>query len=742
MQMATPPNPAAVAAVAAVHPLERAMVAALSATIKGPQRHLEIAAATVTGREMRAVFLRAFLLERIPNSKVPIGRFVLDGAVVQDRLDLCGVELKFLVRFTNCRFLGGIDLSDSKIVGFDLISGEASEIFADRLNATGSLLVRAPMPQDPAAPPEPSGGPVLVSGCIRLCGATIKGNLDLRGSSLTAPHDPERVPLFADGLTVEGNVLLGHRFTADGEIRLNGSRISRNLDCTGATLRCTKRHSLSAAGAVVKGSVYLTQIDMEAPALPIRFNSIGTIRFDGAEIVGALDLSGGLFTAAPLATDNPLADPEEDDWYVIRGDGLRVGGDVLFTEECEVYGSVRFINANVGGDFVCQAARFDFPGEEVVVADGINVAGTTFVHAGTVTNGLFRFIQATLRQGFRAWHATFDASGNYLGRLDNTRLVAELYDIHPALAERRGLCGIYAPRAQVTGSFLWEEIETAPRDQSEYDFWLYLSGSTVDAVEDHEDSWSKLDRFDVTGCKYATIAMPSNDFGWRLRLLDKQYAILNRDTTIGNWLLGWAIFLKWARRREEAVRRFKPQPYMQLAKVVREGGHEAAANAILVQLERNRTRYGNLSPLRQMARHILDMVLRYGYKKFRPIWILLGWAIVSAIFFEVAYTRGQIVPSSGEHPRVTFNAMVYAIDTLVPIVDLNQKKNWIVEPLSAQSRWAHIGAPMWCQQADVLCQFPDWGPGLLVFFNTFFGWAMTTFFAAGISGLLRTGREG
>lgn len=399
------------------------------------------------------------------------------------------------------------------------------------------------------------------------------------------------MPLFADGLTVDGNVLLGNRFAADGEIRLNGSRISRNLDCSGASLRSARRHSLSAAGAVVKGSAYFSKLETPTGP-PIGFSSVGTIRLDGAKIEGDLDVGGGIFTAAPMDHGRAFPNPEEDDWYVIRGDGLQVDGDVLFMKQCEMHGSVRFINARVGGDFVCEAARFDFPGEETLVADGINISGTTFVHEGTVTNGIFRFVQATFRQGFRARRVTFDLTGHYRGRFDNRQLITELYDLaDDAAAQPRGLCGIYAPRADVTGTFLWLNIERSPADRAgQYDFWLYLFGSTVDAVQDQEASWSRLDRFDVTGCKYARIAMPSNDFDWRLRQLDHQYAILNRATRIGNWRLAFAIMAGRAARLDEAIRRFKPQPYIQLARVVREGGHEAAENEILVQLERNRTR--------------------------------------------------------------------------------------------------------------------------------------------------------
>jgi hypothetical protein len=87
--------------------------------------------------------------------------------------------------------------------------------------------------------------------------------------------------------------------------------------------------------------------------------------------------------------------------------------------------------------------------------------------------------------------------------------------------------------------------------------------------------------------------------------------------------------------------------------------------------------------------------------------------------------------------------LIYALDTLIPIVDLNQKKNWVVEPLSLQSSsarhkwdWREIPTDLW---KDIP---PLWSAGALVFFNTFFGWLMTTLFVAGVSGLVRRTREG
>jgi hypothetical protein len=63
---------------------------------------------------------------------------------------------------------------------------------------------------------------------------------------------------------------------------------------------------------------------------------------------------------------------------------------------------------------------------------------------------------------------------------------------------------------------------------------------------------------------------------------------------------------------------------------------------------------------------------------------------------------------------------VFAAGTLVPIVDLNQKKNWVVDPLSRsgdQGRDRKLGPvaswdPLWRTS-------PDRPAAMLVIFNTF-----------------------
>jgi hypothetical protein len=92
--------------------------------------------------------------------------------------------------------------------------------------------------------------------------------------------------------------------------------------------------------------------------------------------------------------------------------------------------------------------------------------------------------------------------------------------------------------------------------------------------------------------------------------------------------------------------------------------------------------------------------------------------------------------------RPRFNALLYSVDTLLPIVDFNQKKSWTVETIGDAPKLPPPAPISYAESFDqVWYSLPRPGASLLLVVNTFFGWLMTTLFAAGISGLLPSGRE-
>ena len=463
------------------------------------------------------------------------------------------------------------------------------------------------------------------------------------------------------------------------------------------------------------------------------------MRLDGAVIDGELECFGGEFVATAFIQNQTDWRTDSDDQLdAIVADGIRVGSNVLFCQSLETkqkfraQGAISLINARVGGDFSCDGAELSFPGEEPLSADGLVVEGTTFL-TNITTDGVLRFVQASLKQGCYLNGATFDAS-KLCRSWTKDRSNAASRELSDAS------CGIYARDATIGGAFRWKNVNKISSDiagEPHSKFWLFISGSKASIIEDDPQSWAALDRFEVSDCRYDYIANLSEfDINWRLRELDRQYAIRGSgdENAVGS-------------RRE-----FRPQPYMQLAKVFRSTGYQAAAEKVFVHLERKRTWYGDIGIFHRFWRFMLDVFLRYGYSPMRPVAFVLFWAAVSAVAFQNGYERGQIVASKenqmeGAAPylpqqaRTQFNALLHAIDTLVPIVDLTQKRNWSVVAFSSYSSELDRRRTLWQEVCRVWQTIPNQPLGLLLVFNTFF-WLMTTLFAAGVSGLLRTGKAG
>lgn len=711
---------------------------------------------------VRAGFFRWFLLAAISLSQRDVQRVEVVGLTFDGGLDLQGAPALPLLKFENCLLPHGLDATDAQLKGLHLIGGAVDFIRANRINISGSLLLRAPL-DDIGAEEPVKAGEFEIGRDAWFSGARIGGNLDLRGARVGRLLVPgrRRVAIRADGAKIRGSVLLGSGFRASGGLALDGSEIGRNLDCTGAVLRNPAGFSLSAAGARIGGSLY-TRSARDGAAET--FRSRGIVRLEGAFVMGDWKAAGAQFFApATLRDDWTPAGGNYLGAHAIQAKGLEVRASVYLNDDCHIRGVIELINARIGGDLNMSGAQLDLPGEEMLYADGARIEGAVFLDE-TRTNGLLRFVQTELKQGLFANKTTFDLTGRWRDWLGISNVAAEELGLD--------VCGIHAAGSRIGGSFYWRRIRKIPQPQGYRRLVLWVVDCAVDSVEDDETSWELLDQIEVRNCRYGSIGGLSADTMWRADLLDLAYAPLNRSRQeragragvwrprLGTFWRSLKIVLASPRKPgpllQYAILAFSPQPYLQLAKVVRRAGYEAAANDIVVRLERNRTRYGGFGFWRQIGRWLIDGLVRYGFSPFRPIWLLLGWALISSLFFEYAYVDHRLVPTfenmehysrtapaagEGMDIRYQFNPVVFALDTLIPLVDLNQKKNWHVEPLQGPAR-AEDSMPDHPTLREIVLRLwsnvPDSSVGMLILFNTFSGWVLTSVLAAGVTGLLRS----
>jgi len=184
---------------------------------------------------------------------------------------------------------------------------------------------------------------------------------------------------------------------------------------------------------------------------------------------------------------------------------------------------------------------------------------------------------------------------------------------------------------------------------------------------------------------------------------------------------------------------YDPQPYEQMARVLKMHGHEQAYRELAIAKRIERRRRGNLPAyLAVFDFLLLDVPVRYGYKPWRAIaWGFIFCLLASLLFY---YNMQAIVPSDSDILLFTntqkrnqialkdiplkdltpegypyFHPIIYTIDLFVPVIDLHQERYWV------PNRAHEYGGLLW---------FVKW---ILILS----GWYLTTLFVSSFTGLLK-----
>ncbi len=550
--------------------------------------------------------------------------------------------------------------------------------------------------------------------------STDLGSLNLSGSKLPG--------LFAQGLKVAQGVLLRDGFHATGTVDLSGAEIGGQLDCSAGHFYRDGEKALNGQGVKVAQDVFLSdgfratgtvdlsgaEIGGQLACLAGRFDGVGGNALNGQRVkvaqgvflshgfraTGTVDLSGANIRG-PLACSAGHFDGNGGN--ALNGQSVKVAQGVHLSHGFHTTGTVDLNAAEIGGQFACSDGHFDGNGEEALNGQSIKVAQDVF-----------------LREGFHAT-GTVDLSGAEIGgQLDCT----------DGRFEGNGKNSLAAVRVNVTESFLWQNVKM---DNGAVD----LEGAHVRDLVDDLASWPDgVGLLNLDGLTYDRIAT-FTDTEKRLE-----------------WLQNGAI---WNGK-------FYPQPFVQLAKTLREQGHKRDALRISYVAEKiGRTHERKqllINPdgtiktgvervkanLKRVGFALLDRPLRaivgYGLYPFRSVLWLALLIVLATIPAHFAWDEGSMVPNSGpvlvssdwlevantQNPAITwsltdpgkdwetFNRYAWAADLVIPIVDLSQTAAW-----TPSTERGPVGYHLW------------WGRWALIIF----GWIITALGAAAITGIIR-----
>jgi hypothetical protein len=194
---------------------------------------------------------------------------------------------------------------------------------------------------------------------------------------------------------------------------------------------------------------------------------------------------------------------------------------------------------------------------------------------------------------------------------------------------------------------------------------------------------------------------------------------------------------------------FRPKPYQQLAKVLRESGHEAAAKRILIAKEWARGKYGRVWLGAWIWNWLLCLTIGYGYLPYLALGWAVLWILIGGALFAEGYEKEIVIPAKAEaykpdkktwpgpHVQVReaafypdFKPWLYSLDTFVPIINFGQKDYWGPQ-VSCNKSWLKGG------NLTRLCVCGTRALYLYRWVHIGVGWMLITLVVTGFTGLVR-----
>jgi hypothetical protein len=607
----------------------------------------------------------------------------LQHAAITGSVDLAGLEVRFPLRFEACHFdapllaesarLSGLVLTGCALPGLQANGVRIQrDLDLSRTHVTGALRTSASTSKHSA---------------IWLCESEIGGRLLCVDTVIDGRGERS---IQADRLHVTGNVRLLHQFTAHGEVRLIGARIGGSLDLTGARIESFGTGlALDLGEAVIEASVFLIddpsgrrplirgRIDMgqariggqllirnatlEAPSADAPVGSVYSRSRVGGTALSAPRLSVGaevtLEGTCAVTGGIDLSMSELSSVSVRPGCSLHAPGrtalDLTNTEllstvtvgqQVPVAGTVRLSGARIHGNLCLRGAILSAPESgSLLAAQGVSIDGEAELQNLEATGGDLGLRAATIGSYVDATGAQLRNPGGYTLNLvqANVKGSVRLVDgflssgevvLNRAAIEGRLICtgGTFDNPAQPGGDGSGDAIEAISATiRSGLDLgWKSISPSVdltntrTSFLADDPGTWPA--RFVIVGLTYDRFEQPQGSGSRR----------------------PWDNVARAAWLRRQAA--YDAGPYEQAARVFREHGYTAGAEAILIAQRRHarRAMAGRGAPLRRALDVAYSTTVAYGFRPRRVLWLLAVLLILVIVSLEAPTTQATMRAST------------------------------------------------------------------------------------------------
>ncbi len=475
-----------------------------------------------------------------------------------------------------------------------------------------------------------------LAGRFIIRNAIIQADADSQTGSIYERPTSAGTALDAPRLSVGAEMVLAGQCQVTGRIDMSMSDVSSVSIGAGCILRAPGRTAVDLTNAQIRA---LLRLDERAAVE-------GTIRLAGAIIRGRLALHG------------ELSRPEHES--LVGGSAMTVDGDVYLDGLRTDGGAVTLAGARLGS-LSARGARLHNPGGYSLRLSQALVNGPVRLISGFSSTGLVVLNRTTVEGRLHFTNGSFRCP-------------------QPSPANEAGHA-IEAISATVRGSIDlgWETVSPS----------VDFTDVTTTSLADNPATWP--DRFVIAGMTYERFERPQGAGPGRV------------------W--DQAARCDWLRGQTE----FDSGPYEQAARVFRQHGYTREAEQILIAQRKHARQVGWSHAA--WPRRVLDAIyatIGYGYRPARVLWLLALLLALVTISLEVPGNRaalranngngdvyatsGLLTASSrgrsggvaaGHSTRADtcgngevrcFSPVLYAIDTVIPLISLDQRATWYADP--------------------------------------------------------------
>jgi hypothetical protein len=491
--------------------------------------------------------------------------------------------------------------------------------------------------------------------------------------------DPEATPrVDPDGIRVIGARMVGllnlSNIRTQFPIALRKSAIPGRTLLTGAHL-----NSLDLSGSYI-GEISGHGLNADRDVIfADGFHASGEVNLNNAKVGVFINFTGGHFRHSAVPID-PL---EAGGDVALSLVNLSVGGGIDMCTGFESDGMVSCDNVRIGMDLHLYGGSFHNPGKEAFRAEAATIEGDVLLnfyydHPAHI-NGIVQFNAARINSNFFAERVKFNGASK---------------EIH----------GLSLGGATIRGAL--ELVD----DEFPNGAVLDLSGTTVGTVIDSERAWPMPGKLLLDGFVYSGFYAGGVN------------SLFPASPT------GASIRLRWLRLQPF----YTPQPYRQLAKVLRERGDDQGAVTVLIA--KDDARYSQYGIGGRLMGGFLKWTIGYGH---RPLLAVL-WSLAVVLLGSVVVMAGkragvmrltwpETTPLPVGEPTAQLYSLLYSLDAFLPFVNLHQEHYWWPDA-EAKGETAIFGYRLNVRGSLVL---------YYLWLQIIAGWLLSAIFIAGVTGLIR-----